>query len=271
MRIFLILIGLFFVPAVTGCDDDTNDPNGSGGQQPSDGPSDRRDAGSSLVNNVSFPDAARSLVNMGGEQPMTGGDGAGGTMGNLGGAQAAGGSSGGNNTATRVDMGMPDAPEICAELPPPPEAPDISPNVRCARNNEPKRVQDVRAPSCRMNRPDEEDVVIDEAIVTAIFPQAWSSPTVGVCRPRCRRWCIQWRLDLSDRTDFDRNLREGDVVRVEGQRKEFFDLTEIVIASGDGGYQRVGRADVPEPVVVRDPPLSRRTIGMKAKEIIRVN
>ena len=157
------------MPAITGCDDDNTDPNGSGGEQPSDGLS-TAVFWQFFGNNVSFPDAARSLVDMGEQQPMAGGDGAGGAMGNLGGAQAAGGGNGGNNTATRVDMGMPDVPEICAELPPPPEAPDISPDVRCARNNEPKRVQDVRAPSCRMNRPDEEDVVIDEAIVTAIFP-----------------------------------------------------------------------------------------------------
>ena len=150
-------------------------------------------------------------------------------------------------------MGMPDVPEICAELPPPPEAPDISPDVRCARNNEPKRVQDVRAPSCRMNRPDEEDVVIDEAIVTAIFPLSPVEPNSG---------SLPSKMPKAVHTvAFGSTSQEPILIAIFARRccsrgrsaQEFFGLTEIVIASGEGGYRRVGQADVPEPVVVRDP------------------
>ena len=50
-------------------------------------------------------------------------------------------------------------------------------------------------------------------------------------------------------------MAPGDVVRVEGRLKEFFGLTELVVTEDDGGYRRMGRMALPEPVVVHDPSL----------------
>ena len=70
----------------------------------------------------------------------------------------------------RVDMAVPMQPELCLELPEPPEAPVLQSTIDCRNENRAPRIQDVQAPNCG-NRFDEGDMIeLADAVVTAIFP-----------------------------------------------------------------------------------------------------
>jgi hypothetical protein len=158
----------------------------------------------------------------------------------------------GGETDMPIDMFVPPPDSgiepVCVDVPMPPPAPMIDTAARC-RQGGPLRIRDLRDMRCpdwpqRPERLPGTPVVVEEAIVTAVFDDAFTiqDPEGGTYSAL---WVYNQRMELQDQ------LQPGHVVRVEGSLIEFFTLTELVPDAS--GITIVGMSPVPEPIVVDDP------------------
>lgn len=150
-----------------------------------------------------------------------------------------------------MDMAPP-APDsslepVCQSTPEPPPQSPIDMNRRC-RNGGPVRIRDLRDMRC----PDWQvyparlpgvEVVIEEAIVTAVFEDAFT-----VQDPEGGAYSALWVFN--QRREMQNQLQPGHIVRLEGQLIEFFTLTELV--PDQGGISIIGQSPVPDPIVISD-------------------
>lgn len=154
----------------------------------------------------------------------------------------------GNDDDMRVNGPDTGVEGVCSALPEPPPQVPVNLGRRC-RDGGPLRIRDLRDMRCPdwQVYPDRQpgvEVVIEEAVVTAVFDDAFTiqDPEGGAYSAL---WVYNQRGELQDM------LQPGHLVRIEGQLIEFFTLTELVPSAS--GITIVGQSPVPEPVVVNDP------------------
>ena len=137
---------------------------------------------------------------------------------------------------------------LCVDVPMPPAQVPIDLTARC-RQGGPMRIRDLRDQRCPdYQRPPTQlpgrAVVIEEAIVTAVFGDAFTiqDPEGGAYSAL---WVYNQRRELQDA------LVPGHRVRIEGSLIEFFTLTELV--PDPSGITIAGMSPVPAPIILNDP------------------
>lgn len=150
------------------------------------------------------------------------------------------------------DMSAPPLPEACLMPPPAPDQPALELGARC-RAGGPVRIRDLRdrrcsdAPVFRDGNGDgfsdtREDVVLQEAIVTAVFANAFA-----VQDPEGGPWSGVWVF--LNRDPIPAGVRPGARVRISGSFFEYFTLSEIQPEE----VTVLGQGEVPAPILVADP------------------